>query len=601
MARLVYAMTAGAALCFQGLPSPAMAAEPKAQVEGELTPDLRAAVVRAVGDTDRPIENRFEARRRARDAAEDAIAVLRSEGYYAYDVQPDVGEGDAPKAIVKIAPGPRFLLGPARIDWIGAQPDAAAVAAATSAMALTPGAPGRAADVVAAEGRVVAAVQKRGYGDVKALPREVDLDPADKTVNPAYRIEAGPLVHLDSIQLESKGRTHPEWLQHLAPWKHGQAYDPDAVAELERRLLDTAVYESVTVALAPAGDVTPDGLRPVVVSLAERDKRTIEAGASYDTTDGVGVDAKWTRYNWLGRADTFSVLGRYSDLDTRLQVDLALPHWQTPRQTLSLRTAIYRTNTPAYDQQGVMASFDVTHRWGENATFGLTGTYFTWGGSVDVSRTDELGLISLTPLGRDLVTFAALADMALDRSDNPLNPTRGWRVSARVEPTLLTGDGVLPFVKAQGQVSAYLPFDVKGDTVLAARLHLGTITNGALGDIPAPQRLYAGGGGSVRGFGYQEVGPRLADNTPEGGLSLAEASVELRRRLTQDWGLVAFVDAGTVGSGQLPSFREMSVGAGIGVRYNLGFGPIRVDLATPVTSRRGQAPLQIYVSIGQSF
>ncbi|MGZ6047634.1 MAG: autotransporter assembly complex protein TamA [Phenylobacterium sp.] len=601
MARLVYAMTAGAALCFQGLPSPAMAAEPKAQVEGELTPDLRAAVVRAVGDTDRPIENRFEARRRARDAAEDAIAVLRSEGYYAYDVQPDVGEGDAPKAIVKIAPGPRFLLGPARIDWIGAQPDAAAVAAATSAMALTPGAPGRAADVVAAEGRVVAAVQKRGYADVKAQPREVDVDHADNTVNPDYRIEAGPLVHLDSIQLESKGRTHPEWLQHLAPWKHGQAYDPDAVAELERRLLDTAVYESVTVALAPAGDVTPDGLRPVVVSLAERDKRTIEAGASYDTTDGVGVDAKWTRYNWLGRADTFSVLGRYSDLDTRLQVDLALPHWQTPRQTLSLRTAIYRTNTPAYDQQGVMASFDVTHRWGENATFGLTGTYFTWGGSVDVSRTDELGLISLTPLGRDLVTFAALADMALDRSDNPLNPTRGWRVSARVEPTLLTGDGVLPFVKAQGQVSAYLPFDVKGDTVLAARLHLGTITNGALGDIPAPQRLYAGGGGSVRGFGYQEVGPRLADNTPEGGLSLAEASVELRRRLTQDWGLVAFVDAGTVGSGQLPSFREMSVGAGIGVRYNLGFGPIRVDLATPVTSRRGQAPLQIYVSIGQSF
>ncbi|MGZ6015811.1 MAG: autotransporter assembly complex protein TamA, partial [Phenylobacterium sp.] len=294
MARLVYAMTAGAALCFQGLPSPAMAAEPKAQVEGELTPDLRAAVVRAVGDTDRPIENRFEARRRARDAAEDAIAVLRSEGYYAYDVQPDVGEGDAPKAIVKIAPGPRFLLGPARIDWIGAQPDAAAVAAATSAMALTPGAPGRAADVVAAEGRVVAAVQKRGYADVKAQPREVDVDHADNTVNPDYRIEAGPLVHLDSIQLESKGRTHPEWLQHLAPWKHGQAYDPDAVAELERRLLDTAVYESVTVALAPAGDVTPDGLRPVVVSLAERDKRTIEAGASYDTTDGVGVDAKWT-------------------------------------------------------------------------------------------------------------------------------------------------------------------------------------------------------------------------------------------------------------------------------------------------------------------
>jgi translocation and assembly module TamA len=601
LARLIYAMTAGAALCLQGLPATAIAAEPKAQVEGALPPDLRTAVVHAVGDTDRAIENRFEARRRAREAAQDTIVVLRSEGYYAYDVEPDIGEGDAPKALVKVSPGPRFVLGQARIDWIGALPDPAVVAAAQTAMALKPGAPGRAADVVAAEGRVVAAVRKRGYADVKADPREVTVDHADNTVSPDYRIDAGAIVHLDSIQLDTHGRTHPEWLQHLAPWRHGETYDPDDVAELEQRLLDTGVYESVTVSLAPATDLTPDGLRPVVVSLAERDKRTIEAGASYDTTDGLGLDAKWTRYNLLGRADTFSVLGRVSNLDSRIELDLSLPHWLTPQQTLAVRTAAYDTNTPAYDQEGVMASADVTHRWGRNSTFGLTGTYFTWGGSIDVSRTRELGVATLTPLGRDLVTFTGLADMAIDRSDNALNPTRGWRANARIEPTLLTGDGTFPYLKIQGQVSGYLPFDVKGDTVLAARLHLGSITNGTVEDIPAPQRFFAGGGGSVRGFGFQEVGPRLSDNTPEGGLSLAEASVELRRRLTEKWGVVVFLDAGTVGDAQFPSFRESSVGAGFGVRYNLGFGPIRVDLATPVTSRRGESPLQVYVSIGQSF
>lgn len=599
-------MTAGATLCFPllglgGFAAPAMAAEPKAQVEGELTADLRAVVVRAVGETDKPVENRFEAHRRAREASEDAIAVLRSEGYYAYDVEPDVGEGDAPLARVRIAPGPRFALGPAHIDWIGAMPDPVTVAAAQAAMALRAGQPGRAAAVVAAEGRLVAAVQKRGYADAKADPREVVVDHADNSVSPDYKIDAGAKVYLDGLQLSTHGRTHPEWLQNLTPWRRGDAYDPDAVAELERRLLDTSVYESVTVALAPESDVASDGLRPVVVSLAERDKRTLEVGASYDTTEGVGLDAKWTRYNLLGRADTFSVLGRVSDIDNRIELDLALPHWLTAQQTLSLRTAIYRTNTPAYDQEGVMASADVTHRWGRNATFGLTGTYFTWGGSIDVSRTNELGIETLTPLGQDLVTFAGLADMALDRSDNPLDPTRGWRVSARIEPTLLTGDGVLPYVKLQGQLAGYIPFDAKGDTVLAARLHLGAITNGAVGDIPAPQRFFAGGGGSVRGFGFQEVGPRLSDDTPEGGLSLAEASLELRRRLTEKWGLVAFVDAGTVGSAQFPSFRDLSIGAGFGVRYNLGFGPIRVDLATPVTSSRGQSALQVYVSIGQSF
>ncbi|MFI4965994.1 MAG: autotransporter assembly complex family protein [Caulobacterales bacterium] len=601
MARLVYAVTAGAALVLQGLSTPAAAAEPKAQVEGALPPDLRAEVARVVGDTDKPVENRFEARRRALEAAEDAITVLRSEGYYAYDVQPDVGDGDAPMPLVKITPGPRFVLGPAHIDWIGTAPDGAAVQAARSALALTPGRPGRAADVVAAEGRAVAAVQKRGYADVKAQPRVVTVDHADLTVSPDYKILAGPLVHLDGIRLTTKGRTRPEWLRRLAPWRAGDAYDPEKVAELERRLLDTGVYDSVTVALAPAADVTPDGLRPVVVSVAERLKHTLEVGASYDTIDGIGLDTKWTRYNLLGRADTFSVLGRVSKLDSRVQADLSLPHWRTPQQTLAVRGAVYRTSTPAFDQEGVMASADVTHRWGRNATFGLTGTYFTWGGSLDLSRTSEVKIGSLTPLGRDIATLAGLADMALDRSDDPLDPRRGWRVSARVEPTLLTGQGVLPYLKAQSQVSGYLPFDVQGNTVLAGRIHLGAILNGSVADIPAPQRFFAGGGGSVRGFGFQEVGPRLADNTPEGGLSLLEASLEVRHRLTERWGLVAFLDAGAIGEAQTPSFRDLSVGVGLGVRYNLGFGPIRVDVATPVTSRRGQAPLQIYVSIGQSF
>jgi translocation and assembly module TamA len=601
LARLVYAVATGVALSLQAFFAPAGAAEPKAIVQGELAPELRAEIARAVGETARAVENRFEARRRAREAAEDAIAVLRSEGFYAYDVEPDVGEGDAPKAIVKIAPGPRFVVGSVRLEWVGAPPDPAAAAAAQAALALKPGQPGRAADVVAAEGRAMAAVQKRGYADVKAEPRQVIVDHADQTVNPDYKLVPGRIARLDGIELTTNGRTNPEWLRHLAPWREGQPYDPEAVAELERRLLDTGVYESVTVALAPADKLTPDGLRPVVVSLAERQKRTIELGGSYDTTEGVGLDAKWTRYGMLGRADTFSVLGRVSKIDSRIETDLSLPHWRMPQQTLALAAAVYRASTPAYDQEGVKVSADVTHRWGRNATFGLTGTYFTWGGSIDLSRTSEVRIGSLTPLGRDIATFAGLVGMALDRSDDPLDPRRGWRVNTRIEPTFLIGIGTLPYLKMQGQVSGYLPFGAQANTVLAGRLHLGSILNGSTADIPAPQRFYAGGGGSVRGFGYQEVGPKLADNTPEGGLSLAEASLELRHHLRGPWGVVAFIDAGTVGGAQLPDFRNSSVGAGVGVRYNLGFGPIRVDVATPVTSRDGQAAIQIYVSIGQSF
>ena len=119
--------------------------------------------------------------------------------------------------------------------------------------------------------------------------------------------------------------------------------------------------------------------------------------------------------------------------------------------------------------------------------------------------------------------------------------------------------------------------------------------------MPADRRFYSGGGGSVRGFAYQAVGPRLSNNTPEGGLSLAEASVELRHRINTQWGVVAFVDAGSVGLSETPEFNHASFGAGVGVRYNLGFGPLRFDLATPLNPRQGDSRIEAYISIGQSF
>lgn len=594
MGRLLYAVAASAALTAQLAAAPARAAQPRATVQGEMDPELRAEIQRAIGETERPIDNRFEARRRARDAAEYAIAVLRSEGYYAYQVEPQVGDGDTPTATVQVVPGPRFHLTAPRIEWLGARPDADTVIGAESSLALTPGAPGRAADVVSAEGRAVAAVQKRGYADAKAAPREVVVDHAADTVQPTYRLDAGPLVKLDGVKLTTNGRTRSRWVAGLAPWKSGDLYNPDLVAKLERRLLDTGVYESVTVGLAPYDQTTADGLRPVVVSLAERKRRTLELGASYGSNEGPGFDVRWTRYNFLGRADTLALFAKGSKLDSRVGADLTLPHWRRPDQTLTLDAAGYKTTTDAYDAAGFGVKADAQRHFTKTS-------YLTLGGSVDFSRTNELKPGTLTPLGRDVLTIGALADLALDRSNDPLDPRRGWRVNARAEPTVLAGKGTVPYLKLQTGGSAYFPFGEEAKTVLAARLHIGSILNGTVADIPAPQRFYAGGGGSVRGFAYQAVGPRLPDNTPQGGLSLVEGSLELRHDLTRTWGLVAFVDAGAVGSQNTPTFKDVGVGAGVGVRYNLGFGPIRVDVAAPVSGKKGGAPFQIYVSIGQAF
>jgi translocation and assembly module TamA len=603
LGRLLYAVAASAVICG---PAAAEQSEPRATIQGDLDPELRTAIERVVGDTDRPIENRFEARRRARAAAEDAIAVLRSEGYYAYAVTPDVSEADPPRPVVQIAPGRRFVLGPPGIAWQGEAPDSASAGAARSAISLTEGAPGRAGDVVAAEGRIVASLQSRGYADALSEPREVIVDHADFTVRPTYRIAAGRLVRLDGLEITQPGSTDPDWIRNLAPWTSGETYDPADVAELERRLLDTGAYDSVTVALAPPERTTPEGLRPIVVSVSERDSRSIEGGASYDTEDGFGVNARWTHYNRLHRADTLALFGQLSDRDSRVGASLALPHWRRPQQTLKMQGAVYREETDAYDEQGVGVQADITRRYGRTSFLNAYGaSYVTVGASVNLSQTEELAesdeTAVLSTLGRDLVTLGLLGDILLDRSNDPLNPTTGWRLAARLEPTLILGDTNLPYLRAVTQGSYYLPLDRQADTVLAGRLRLGRIINGAVDQIPASQRFYAGGGGSVRGFAFQAVGPRIDENTPRGGTFLFEGSLEARRNLTQRWGFAVFADAGAVGSSGAVDFDDFAVGVGVGVRYNLGFAPIRVDVATPVYNRKGGAAFQLYLSIGQSF
>ncbi len=576
--------------------SAARADEPMAQIQGVDDKVLREAIRLALTESKHPAQSRAEARRRARQAGEDAIAVLRAEGYYAYTVEPDVLDGEPPRAVVKITPGPAFVIADPRIDWSGAPPDEGTRQRAAAAMRLTQGEPGRAADVVGAEGRIVAQVAKLGYADAAAEPREVIVDHADHTLRPAFKIASGALVHLDGIEVVTKGRTNPAWVSHLAPWKSADVYDPEDVAELERRLRDTSVYDSISVSLAGPEKATPEGLRPVIVTLADRRSRTIETSAGYSTSEGAGFDIRWSRYNRLKRADTTTYALRLAKLEQRLGAEVSLPHWRRPQQTLKLNSSVFRNDTDAYNETGATVGVDLTKRR-------QTTSYRTFGVSLDLSQTKEQISRNGSVAGRklNLATVAGLAAYAWDFSDSILDPKRGWRLEARGEPTYVVGDTTLPYLKLTTQGSVYLPIGKGASTVLASRVKLGAMLGGGIPEVPASRRFYAGGGGSVRGYAYQAIGPRLTDNTPQGGVSLIETSFELRQKITSKWSGVAFIDAGAIGSDKTPRREDFRAGAGFGVRYDLGFGPIRADIAAPLGRRKGDPAFQIYLSIGQSF
>lgn len=573
-------------------------ADPRAQIRGDLDAELRAALVRAIGETDGPPTNGFDARRRARAAMASAEALLRSEGYY-QPVLADIVEGeDNPVAIVEIAPGPRFVLAEPVIRWVEAEPEPEVIRTAQAEIQLEPGDPGRAADVIAGEGRIIASLARDGYPDAVTQPRRVVVDHATMTVAPTFNIDAGPLVRLDGVRVETRGPTNPPWVMGLAPWHEGQRYDPEQVAELERRLLETGVYDGVAVALTPADQTTPEGNRPVVVTLTDRPRRILEAGATFSTADGSGVNGLWTWYNRFGRADTLRFEARLATIDSRIGADLSLPHWRTPGQTLALSAAVVNEDTDAYIRTAGVLSADLRQRIGKTS-------FYSYGLGLDAGRYSEnrFDPITQAPISfdRDLAILTGRGSAYIDQSNDPLNPTTGWRMTLNVQPTAVAGEDTVLFLRTEAQGTAYMPVQDNARTVLAGRVRLGSIIGGSELSVPSDRLFYSGGGGSVRGYQYQGVGPRLPDNTPRGGISLFEASAEARHDLGKGFGVVGFVDAGAIGFAETPDFSNLRYAVGIGARYNLSFGPIRADLAFPLDKREGDSNFQVYVSIGQAF
>lgn len=569
-------------------------------IDGVADGALRSLIEQAAAEPGPAPRTPAEGRRRGNEAAVGALALLRSEGYYDAAAEPALAPGVAVRPLLHITLGARYKVSHVTIEWVGPAPEDTARTAATAALGLAPAAPGRAADIIGAEGRAIARLQKLGYAEADLRPRQVVVDHADFSVTPTLRIAAGPRIRLGAVRTVGKASTRARWLASLAPWKSGDYYDPSLLAKLEKRLLDTVAYESATVALAkaPAGTATSGAdQRAVEVTLVERKRYSLELGAGYSTTEGSGVDAKWTRYNRLGVGDSLILTTKAYDIQQKLDLELDLPDWKRADQLLKVGGGFLGNRTAAYDDVGGGVRLDIVRK------YALTSSV-TLGGALDFASTREKTAVNLlaTPVGQtlNLVITTGRAAFVLDRSDSILNPNRGWRLSLEADPTWITGDRNLEYLKTQTQLSGYLPMGGLG-TVLAARIRLGSILGGSIPNVPADRRFYGGGGGSVRGYGYQAIGPRLSDNTPAGGLSLTEGSLEIRQKLTSRWGLVAFADVGDVGASASPHFNTLALGVGAGIRYDLGFAPIRLDIGTPVNPRRGDSPIQVYISIGQAF
>ena len=551
---------------------------------------IQAVATESLPEEDTP-QTLLEARRQARRAANSVRDALNAEGYFDPQIDFAVEAGPPLKPRVRVNPGARFNIGTITVDYKNTPPPPDIAEKAFSRLEPATGEKAIPSKIIDGERQITQLLQQEGYPFVKADDRETIGDRDTATIDVTYAIKTGPRISFGSVIYPANIRTKASHLRRLVPFKEGERYTPAQLALLNARLSETRLFSSATATLAEVASrkgENGDDIRDVIIKAVERPRNTIATGVRVSTAEGFGLTGELTRRNFTRRGDLLIATLDIAELKTELDIKWRRPNEFGYGRGLVLGAFAATEDTDAFQSKsvGVSAGYDVER----NAS-----TSFSYGVQAEtVSETDDFGK-------RNLQIASAYASARVDRADSVLDPRKGWRAEARVQPSYAFGGGDSQYVRTSAQVRGYLPLDEDGKYVIAGRLRGGNVFGASAADIPTDDRFYAGGGGSVRGYGYQAIGPRSSDNDPLGGKALLEGSIEARFKVRRKIGAVAFVDAGSVSSSEQPELSDVQIGAGVGVRYATPVGPIRFDVAVPLDKRSFDDPFQIYISIGQAF
>ncbi|MBW7055355.1 autotransporter assembly complex protein TamA [Paracoccus bogoriensis] len=530
------------------------------------------------------------------------LGVLYDEGYYAGDISitldgieaAEVAPLDAPdlvrRAVIAVDPGPRFRFSRAQIAPVAPGSDIP---------------DGYAAGEVAGTGTIrraalagVAGWRSAGHAKADIASQEITAQHDSATVDSRIALNPGPAVRFGQLQVSGNQRLNERRLRKIAGFPEGQPFDPEDLDTVRSRLRRTGIFSSIT--LTEADDLRQGNILDVDLTVIEQRPRRIGAGFEISNTDGVLVSAYWMHRNLLGGGERLRIEGRVKDIgsttsdrDDQLTLRIDRPATITADTTGYVETDIARMREEDYSEDSASQSLGFIHIFNDRLTAGIAGQY-------RISRVFDAN-------GRTNFRVLALpSDVIWDRRDEPNNARSGTWLSAEIMP-FHGFDDTDSGLRALGEGRAYVSFGENDRFTLATRGRLGTILGSDIRRTPRGFLFYSGGGGSVRGQPYQSLGAdvittRMTGETIRtGGMSLANATAELRFQVRDRIGMVAFADYGRVWSqGGFDGIERDHAGAGIGLRYDTPIGPLRFDVAGPVAGDTGSG-VQFYLGLGQAF
>lgn len=528
------------------------------------------------------------------------LTALYARGYYAGTISilvngleaANIAPLDAPSEITSVKytvnPGPRFRFGSTTIAPL---PDGTALPDTFARDEFA-----RSAVITEAVTTGVEAWQNAGFAKAAAGGQKITAQHETNVLDVAVAIETGPQLTFGALTISGDSTVRERRIEKIAGIPIGAIYNPQDLLNAERRLRETGAFDSVSTVLAD--DIGPNNTLPIELQLVDAKPRRIGFGIELSTIEGLKVSSYWMHRNFLGGAERFRVEGEIAGIGGETGgTDYSI--------TASLdRPAVYGADTNLFSRAELSRSDEPNYLIDKAAfEFGLKRPI-----SEDIDGFAGIGVLAareVTDLGTKTYTLFTLPlGVTMDRRDSETDAKDGYYVDVEATPFVNIDNGTVGS-RVFTDARAYKTFGESSQITLAARTQIGTVLGSAIEDTPADFLFYSGGGSTVRGQSYDSLGITTTQDgvtTTTGGLSFVGAQLEARYAVTDKIGVVGFYDFGQVGAeAGFTGDSEWHAGAGLGVRYNTGIGPIRLDVGTPASGDDAGESVQVYIGIGQSF
>ncbi|MEZ5799116.1 MAG: autotransporter assembly complex family protein [Paracoccaceae bacterium] len=517
-----------------------------------------------------------------------AVISIRIDGREAASIAPLNAPARIGTVQVTVDPGPAFRFSRAAIAPLAPE--------TRLPEGFRAGQPAQGAVITEAVDAAVLSWREAGHAKVATASDDIVADHARATLAAEIRLDPGPRLRFGPVTVSGAERMRVKRIAKIAGLREGEAFSQSELDRAAARLRRTGIFRSVTLTEAEfpvAGDLLPIG-----IAVAEAKPRRYSIGAEIASLDGLSLSGYWLHRNLMGGGERLKIDGAItnigsgeSGIDYSLGVTLDRPATLSPDTTASLSLTFGHLDEIDYAADVAEIGLSFRHYFSEELS-ARVGLSYEYAQGRDPGGDFRFRSLSL-PMG---VTW--------DRRDNAVDARKGFYLDATLKPFTGFGD-TGSGARLTFDARAYRSFGQDDRVTLAGRLQGGAILGSDLLETPRDDLFFSGGGGTVRGHPYKSLGiavrRAVGDEFLIGGAYMLAASAEVRTRVTEKIGVVGFVDAGRIGvDGFFDDLGGWQAGAGLGLRYETGFGPIRLDVAAPVHGDTGDG-VQIYIGLGQSF